>query len=67
MASMSITRKAEKAQQHNGATRVFGKGTRFERKIASVCEKPAGHDNRGPHRAQGMTGGIAQWRGDDRD
>jgi hypothetical protein len=50
-----------------GATRVFGKGTEFEGKVNSVCEKPAGHDNRGPHRAAGMTGGIVQWRGDDRE
>lgn len=61
-----MAQKAPPAQENCGATRVFGKDTQFEGKIVSVCEKPVGHDNRGPHRAAGMTGGTVQWRGDDR-
>jgi len=49
-----------------GATRDFGMGTEWEGKIVARCQKPAGHDNRGPHRATGQTGGTVEWHGDDR-
>lgn len=59
-----------------GATRDFGKGMPYEGLLIAICEKPAGHDKRGWHRAQSLTlstpggtkpkGGRVEWNGDDR-
>ena len=56
-------------QDNCGATRDFGRdlGPEFEGKIVAHCQKPKGHDNRGPHRSTGETGGTVEWRGDDRE